>query len=124
MPLIKNSDQSLWKSAAYVSQAVLAYGVGMSIKMSSSTSSAVNDYISKARTTGGSVSIFGYNIGLGGDVSSTNTSTTTYDQVKSTSSGSVINIPASNNAYPTLLAVMGKAIPPPSNLAELLKSKA
>ncbi|CAG7565813.1 unnamed protein product [Fusarium equiseti] len=113
MPLVPNADENLRKPKAYVTTAVLAYGVGMEVNLSSSASSTINNYLEKARSTGGSASIFGFNIGLGGSANSSQTSTTTFDQVKSASSGTSIKIPPSDNAYPTLLAAFGESIPLP-----------
>ena len=113
MPLVDDADKSLRDPSAYVTTAFLAYGVGLSISLNSSAASQVHDYISKASSSGGSASIFGFNIGLGGSVETSNTSTVTFDDVKNASSGTTINIPASDNAYPTLLAVVGTSLPTP-----------
>ncbi|KAK7402435.1 hypothetical protein QQX98_011824 [Neonectria punicea] len=113
MPIVANADPNLSKPMAFVNQAVLAYGVGMQVNLSSSASSTINNYLQKAKSTGGSASIFGFNIGLGGSASSSQTSTTTFDQVKKASSGTSLVIPPADNAYPTLLAAFGQAIPLP-----------
>lgn len=113
MKLKDNAPDVLKKGNAFATQAVLAYGVGMEISLSSTTASKISDYMSEANKYGGSVSVFGFNIGLGGDVSSSNTSTTNFDQVKSASSGTTINIPPTNNGYPTLLAIIGQKLPSP-----------
>ncbi|KAI8302262.1 hypothetical protein K4K59_000600 [Colletotrichum sp. SAR11_240] len=115
MPIVANADPNLSKPMAFVNQAILAYGVGMDVKLSSSAASTINNYMDKARSSGGSASIFGFNIGLGGAASSTQTSTTTFDQVKNASSSTGFTIPPSDNAYPTLLGVFGQAIPLPEN---------
>ncbi|EWG44669.1 hypothetical protein FVEG_05674 [Fusarium verticillioides 7600] len=115
MPIVANADPNLSKPMAFVNQAILAYGVGMEVKLSSSSASTINNYMEKARSSGGSASIFGFNIGLGGAASSTQTSTTTFDQVKNASSSTGFTIPPSDNAYPTLLGVFGQAIPLPKN---------
>jgi hypothetical protein len=116
MPLVDDADQSLRDPSAYVTTAILAYGVGLSVKLNSTTSSQIHDYLSKASSSGGSASIFGYNIGLGGSAETSNTSTVTFDDVKNASSGTTISIPPSDNAYPTLLAVVGTSLPtPPKN---------
>ncbi|KAH7274921.1 hypothetical protein FSOLCH5_006306 [Fusarium solani] len=113
MPLVANADPNLSKPMAFINQAVLAYGVGMQVNLSSSASSMINNYLEKAQSTGGSASIFGFNIGLGGSASSSQTSTTTFEQVKRASSGTSLVIPPADNAYPTLLAAFGQAIPLP-----------
>ncbi|KAI8269951.1 hypothetical protein K4K58_012854 [Colletotrichum sp. SAR11_239] len=115
MPIVANADPNLSKPMAFVNQAILAYGVGMEVKLSSSATSTINNYMDKAKSSGGSASIFGFNIGLGGAANSTQTSTTTFDQVKNASSGTGFTIPPSDNAYPTLLGVFGQAIPLPEN---------
>ncbi|KXH34358.1 hypothetical protein CSIM01_00269 [Colletotrichum simmondsii] len=115
LPIVANADPNLSKPMAFVNQAILAYGVGMEVKLSSSAASTINNYMDKARSSGGSASIFGFNIGLGGAADSTQTSTTTFDQVKNASSSTGFTIPPSDNAYPTLLGVFGQAIPLPEN---------
>ena len=108
---------NLRKPAAYVNQALLAYGVGMEVNMSANTSKTINDWISKASKSGGYATVFGYNIGLGGDAASTQSSTSTWNEVTKASSSTTLKIPADDNGYPTLLAVLGTALPlpPPSN---------
>lgn len=115
MPIVANADPNLSKPMAFVTQAVLAYGVGMEVKLSSSAASTINNYLDQARQRKGSASIFGFNIGLGGDASSTQTLIANFDQVKSASSGTGFTIPPSDNAYPTLLGVFGQAIPLPKS---------
>ncbi|OBS29442.1 hypothetical protein FPOA_03378 [Fusarium poae] len=115
MPIVANADPNLSKPMAFVNQVILAYGVGMEVKLSSSAASSIHNYMEKARSTGGSASIFGFNIGLGGAANSTQTSTTTFDQVKDASSSTGFTIPPSDNAYPTLLGVFGQSIPLPKN---------
>jgi len=115
MPLVSNADGDLKDPKAKVTTAVLAYGVGMQVNLSEEASNTINDYLEKARQTGGSASIFGFNIGLGGSADSVQTSTTTFDDVKNASSGNTITIPPSDDSYPTLLAVVGESIPVPSN---------
>lgn len=114
MPVVSTADPSLSQPAAYVTQAVLAYGVGMQVNTNSTTASQIHNYLQKASSSGGSASIFGFNIGLGGSFGISNSSTTTFDQVTSASSGSTITIPPSDNAYPTLLAVIGESLPVPA----------
>jgi hypothetical protein len=116
MPIVDNADPNLSKPMAFVNQAIFAYGVGMEVKLSSSAASAVHDYMEKARSTGGSASIFGFNIGLGGSADSTQSSTTTFDDVKNSSSSTGFTIPPSDNAFPTLLGAFGQAIPLPENV--------
>ncbi|KAF4339516.1 hypothetical protein FBEOM_6578 [Fusarium beomiforme] len=115
MPIVDNADPNLKKPMAFIDKAVLAYGVGMTIKLSSSSCSTISNYLEKASSTGGYATLFGFNIGLGGN-DSYQTSTTTFDQVKSASSSTTITIPPSDNAYPTLLAAFGQSIPLPSNI--------
>ncbi|KAF4783504.1 hypothetical protein HER10_EVM0010722 [Colletotrichum scovillei] len=115
LPIVANADPSLRKPMAVVNQAILAYGVGMEVKLSSSAASTINNYMDKASSNGGRASIFGFNIGLEGDANSTQTSTTTFDQVKSASSSTSFTIPPSDNSNPTLLGVIGQAIPLPNN---------
>ncbi|KAI9685687.1 MAG: hypothetical protein M1822_004247 [Bathelium mastoideum] len=114
MPVVTTADPSLSKPAAYVTQAILAYGVGLTISTNSTTAGQIQNYLQQASQTGGSASIFGYNIGLGASIDVSNTSTTGFDQVTSASSGSQVSIPPSDNAYPTLLAVIGEALPVPA----------
>lgn len=113
MPVVANADPNLSKPMAFINQAVLAYGVGMQVNLSSQASSMINNYLQKAQSTGGSASIFGFNIGLGGSASTSQTSTTTFEQVTEASSGTSLVIPPADNAYPTLLAAFGQAIPLP-----------
>ncbi|KAJ4123177.1 hypothetical protein NW768_009705 [Fusarium equiseti] len=115
MPLVSNADENLKKPMAHVTKAVLAYGVGMQVNLSEDAFSTINDYLEKAQETGGSASIFGFNIGLGGSADSGQTSTVTFDDVKNASSGNTITIPPSDNSYPTLLAVVGESIPTSDN---------
>jgi hypothetical protein len=114
MPIVANADPNLSKPMAFVNQAVLSYGVGMQVNLSSSAARSIHNYLQKAQSTGGSACIFGFNIGLGGKASSSQTSTTTFDQVKNASSSTSIVIPPADNAYPTLLAAFGQAIPLPA----------
>ncbi|KAJ0381887.1 hypothetical protein COL922a_013660, partial [Colletotrichum nupharicola] len=114
-PIVANADPNLSKPMAFVNQAILAYGVGMEVKLSSSAASTINNYLEKARSSGGSASMFGFNIGLGDAADSTQTSTITFDQVQNGSSSTGFTIPPSDNAYPTLLGVFGQAIPLPEN---------
>ncbi|EXF84414.1 hypothetical protein CFIO01_02729 [Colletotrichum fioriniae PJ7] len=113
LPIVADADPNLSKPMAVVNQAILAYGVGMEVKLSSSAASTINNYMDKASSSGGRASIFGFNIGLGGDANSTQTSTTTFDQVKDASSSTIFTIPPSDNSNPTLLGVFGQAIPLP-----------
>lgn len=112
MPLVDDADQSLRNPSAYITTAFFAYGDGLSISLNSSASSQVHYYLQKAPSSGGSASIFGFNIGLGGSVETSNTSTVTFDDITNVSSGTTINIPL-DNAYPTLLAVIGTSLPTP-----------
>ncbi|CAI0650207.1 unnamed protein product [Colletotrichum noveboracense] len=114
-PIVANADPNLSKPMAFVDQAILAYGVGMEVKLSSSAASTINNYLEKARSSGGTASIFGFNIGLGDAADSTQTSTITFDQVQNASSSTGFTIPPSDNAYPTLLGVFSQAIPLPEN---------
>lgn len=123
MPIIDKADPNLNKPVAFVSQAILAYGVGMQVKLSSSAASSIRGYMEKASSTGGSASIFGFNIGLGGSKNTTQTSTTTFDGIKNASSSTGFTIPPSNNAYPTLLAVFGQSLPLPSNVQSWISSE-
>lgn len=114
-PIVATADPNLSKPMAFVNQAILAYGVGMEVKLSSSAASTINNYMEKARFSGGSASIFGFNISLGGAADSTQTSTTSFDQIQNASSSTSFTIPPSDNAYPILLGVFGQAIPLPLN---------
>lgn len=115
MPLVSDADEDLKDPKAKVTSAILAYGVGMQVELSSSAYDTINNYLEQAQESGGSASIFGFNIGLGDSDNLNQTSTVTFDDVKNASSGTTITIPASNNSYPTLLAVVGESIPQPNN---------
>ena len=110
LPLKDTAPVSLKTPSAIVSQVVLAYGVGMKVKISIEDSKEVQEYISKARSTGGSVSFFGFNIGLGGNANVENTSSTSFEEVTTSGPGTEVEIPPSDNSYPTLLAVIGTPI--------------
>ncbi|RFU24580.1 hypothetical protein B7463_g11755, partial [Scytalidium lignicola] len=97
----------LTKPYGAVTQVMLGYGVGLKIKLSTADSEEIHNYMKKASKTKGSVSFCGWNIGLGGSVDSNNTSTSTFDEVKTHDGGSLIEIPPNDNAYPTLLAAIG-----------------
>ncbi|RSL82843.1 hypothetical protein CEP51_004899 [Fusarium floridanum] len=115
MPIVSNADPNLSKPMAFINQVVMAYGVGMQVNLSSSAMKSINTYLQKAQSTGGSASIFGFNIGLGGSASSSQSSTTTFDQVKQASSGTTLVIPPSDNGYPTMLAAWGQSLPLPGS---------
>ena len=113
MRLVDGAKGDVGKPAARVSSVVMGYNIGMKISFGSNTSAAerILSWIKKAEQYGGSVTTFGYNVGLGRDASSGQTSTVTYQQVLSASSGSNVVIPPSENSYPTLMAVIGEPLP-------------
>ncbi|KAG7406550.1 hypothetical protein LZL87_012569 [Fusarium oxysporum] len=85
--------------AARVDQVILAYKVAMKLSLPANVAKRVNDLIHKAKSTGGSVSFFGFEIGFGGG---------SKDEVNI--SGSSIEI-RKDLGYPVLLDVKGKKLP-------------
>lgn len=70
----------------------------------------VKDLYNRAMESGGWVSCFGYDVGLGGAASVKTTSTTKFDTVKVNESWSELSIPGENNNYPVLLGVLGRKL--------------
>ncbi|KAI1049698.1 hypothetical protein LB505_011865 [Fusarium chuoi] len=85
--------------AARVDQVILAYKVAMKLSLEAKVAERVYDITQKAKSTGGSVSFFGLEVGFGGG---------SRDEVNI--SGSIIEI-RKDLGYPVLLGVKGKKLP-------------
>ncbi|SCV49680.1 uncharacterized protein FFB14_11036 [Fusarium fujikuroi] len=85
--------------AARVDQVILAYKVAMKLSLQANLAERVYDITHKAKSTGGSVSFFGLEVGFGGG---------SKDEVSI--SGSTIEI-RKDLGYPVLLGVKGKKLP-------------
>ncbi|KAL5589588.1 hypothetical protein FOVSG1_011455 [Fusarium oxysporum f. sp. vasinfectum] len=85
--------------AARVDQVILAYKVVLKIPLPANVADRVNDLTQKAKSSGGSVSLFGFEVGFGGG---------SKDEVNI--SGSSIEI-RKDLGYPVLLGVKGKKLP-------------
>ncbi|KAF5549308.1 hypothetical protein FMEXI_4295 [Fusarium mexicanum] len=85
--------------AARVDQLILAYKVAMKLSLPANVAERLGDLTHKAKSTGGSVSFFGFEIGFGGG---------SKDEVNI--SGSSIEI-RKDLGYPVLLGVKGKKLP-------------
>ena len=92
-----------------VQSVLMGYAISMRIQLdaSSGATERVNTLLEKAKSTGGSPTIYGNPVGLGASGESKTTSSITFDDVKSKESGTLIDIPPHDNTYPTLLAVLG-----------------
>jgi hypothetical protein len=85
--------------AARVDQVILAYKVVMKLSLPANVVERINDLTHKAKSTGGSVSFFGFEVGFGGG---------SKDEVNV--SGLSIEI-RKDLGYPILLGVKGKKLP-------------
>ncbi|KUJ13815.1 uncharacterized protein LY89DRAFT_687170 [Mollisia scopiformis] len=109
-PLLTNAPKDLKDPTYKVSQVCMAYGVGFTIKLSGETANQVDSYIQKVNKTGagGSISIFGYEIGA--SVTSTSDSTQTWDDWYKTYKSGTITVKPSNNAVPTMIGALGVSV--------------
>jgi hypothetical protein len=85
--------------AARVDQVILAYKVVLKISLPANVADRVNDLTQKAKSSGGSVSLFGFEVGFGGG-----------SKDEANISGSSIEI-RKDLGYPVLLGVKGKKLP-------------
>lgn len=91
---------------------LVGYDVALTVTFGNSIRKEAKELYDKAKSTGGSVKIFGFEVSpAGGDGSSEQRVNTSSEGVKwDEASGSVTLIPASKQVYPSILAVVGQRL--------------
>lgn len=108
--LIPGAPANLIPSMVQVKSLLLAYGCGMSVQFSGETLKEAHTLISTSIKTGGSLSFFGWNIGLSASGSYEQTQSTTFDQVTWDATSGRFELPPVDNGYPVLLGVLGERL--------------
>jgi len=110
--LIAGAPTDLFADMIQVKSLLVAYGVGLEVQFSGETLRQVQNYIKTAESTGGSVSIFGFDIGLAAGGSYQTTQTQSFDQLNFDSTSGTYSIAPEDNGYPILLGVVGQRLDP------------
>lgn len=93
--------------ACKVTQVLMGYKVGMHIETSGSIMSKIQDWTREAIETGGGVSFFGFDFGLGLGGSARSVTEQQQDALLQSFPNSSIFVPGVDTGYPILLGVKG-----------------
>ncbi|USW55588.1 hypothetical protein Slin15195_G089070 [Septoria linicola] len=110
-PVLESQNAATFGAAGRVTDVVMGYKVGMSISMSTKTKERVHELTSKAISSGGSVSIFGFRLPFGGAGAGSFSHKTELDQMFVDKDKFGMNIPGLDVNYPVLLGVKATKVP-------------
>ena len=110
--LIKDAPKDIIPDMVQVKQLLIAYGVGIEAHFKGDTLKDVTNLVDAAKKTGGKVNFFGFDIGADVSGSYQKILSTSFQDAKFDSESGKLSIPATDNGYPVLLAVVGQKLIP------------
>lgn len=110
--LYSSASKQLWDPMVQVSRIVVGYNVRIEITLDSNTYKNITSKVETACSRDGdaSATLFGCRLNLGGSTHDSESNSTNWSDVKKSDDRNTLVIPASNNAIPVLLAVVGTVI--------------
>ncbi|KAF7671287.1 hypothetical protein GT037_010612 [Alternaria burnsii] len=110
--LYKSASKQLWDPMVQVSKIVVGYNVRIEISLDSNAYKSITSKVDTAlsRDANASATLFGCRLDLGGSYHNSESNSTKWSDVKKDDGSNTFVIPASNNAMPVLLAVVGTVL--------------
>ncbi|KAG6831806.1 hypothetical protein H0H92_007483 [Tricholoma furcatifolium] len=106
---LPNAPDVLSSKYARVASVLVGYDVELKLEFGSSMREEVNKIYDEVKTTGGSLSIFGFRVSASGSGGSTDHVNTNFDDVKwNKETGSMSLTPTKGQVYPTILAAVAQ----------------
>ncbi|KAF8870110.1 hypothetical protein CPB84DRAFT_1855772 [Gymnopilus junonius] len=109
--LLPDAPKVLTSDLARVSSILFGYDVALTVTFGSKLRTEAKDLYEKARSSGGSLTIFGFHVAGSGGGGSSEQVKTDFEHVNwDNATGSITLTPAPQQVYPTLLAVLGQRL--------------